>query len=230
MLPGPVSIVTLKGLGAIAQQRPQYLGRILPTLLKLASVLTQPQVQISAGLGPATIPGMLSAKLLSCMLLDTYRCACRCDFVLSQVKDICFTRCMHLHTRAYRALHHPGSQPCSMMDQSEAIHCKACTAQEQLPSVHCAIYHVTTLKPQPLSIPLLVTALNVITYNLKSCVLQMQSASVAPGFAGRSLESIYSRRGEGPQGCPAVCAALPRPAGADLAPQGRSLPGSPGRW
>ena len=44
MLPGPVSIVTLKGLGAIAQQRPQYLGRILPTLLKLASVLTQPQV------------------------------------------------------------------------------------------------------------------------------------------------------------------------------------------
>ncbi len=91
MLPGPVSIVTLKGLGVISQQRPQYLGRILPTLLKLASVLTQPQVQISAGLGPATIPGMLSAELLSCVLLGTYRCACRCDFVLYQVKYVCFT-------------------------------------------------------------------------------------------------------------------------------------------
>ena len=55
-LPGPVSIVTLKGLGAIAQQRPQYLGRILPTLLKLASVLTQPQVLVSAGSGPFTMP------------------------------------------------------------------------------------------------------------------------------------------------------------------------------
>ena len=68
-LPGPVSIVTLKGLGAIAQQRPQYLGRILPTLLKLASTLTQPQVLVSAGLGPITMPGMPSAEVSQFMLL-----------------------------------------------------------------------------------------------------------------------------------------------------------------
>lgn len=43
-LPGPVVIVVLKGLGSIAAQRPQYLGRILPTLLSLASTLKQPQV------------------------------------------------------------------------------------------------------------------------------------------------------------------------------------------
>ena len=69
-LPGPVFIVTLKGLGAIAQQRPQYLGRVLPTLLKLASVLTQPQVLLSAGSGPMTMPGMLSAEVSPCMLLE----------------------------------------------------------------------------------------------------------------------------------------------------------------
>ena len=68
-LPGPVSVVTLKGLGAIAQQRPQYLGRILPTLLKLASTLTQPQVLLPAGLGPITMPGTPSAGLLPSMLL-----------------------------------------------------------------------------------------------------------------------------------------------------------------
>ena len=73
-LPGPVSIVTLKGLGAIAQQRPQYLGRILPTLLKLASTLTQPQVLLSAGFGPITMPGRPSAELSSCMLLIASRC------------------------------------------------------------------------------------------------------------------------------------------------------------
>ena len=43
-LPGSISIVIIKGLGSIAQQRPQYLGRILPTLLSLASSLKQPQV------------------------------------------------------------------------------------------------------------------------------------------------------------------------------------------
>ena len=43
-LPGPVAIVILKGLGSIAQQRPLYLGRILPTLLSLASTVKQPQV------------------------------------------------------------------------------------------------------------------------------------------------------------------------------------------
>lgn len=46
-LPGSVSIVILKGLGSIAAQRPQYLGRILPTLLSLASNLEQPQVLVS---------------------------------------------------------------------------------------------------------------------------------------------------------------------------------------
>ncbi len=43
-LPGPLAIVILKGLGSIAQQRPLYLGRILPTLLSLASTVNQPQV------------------------------------------------------------------------------------------------------------------------------------------------------------------------------------------
>ena len=43
-LPGSISIVIIKGLGSIAQQRPQYLGRILPTLLSLASNLKQHQV------------------------------------------------------------------------------------------------------------------------------------------------------------------------------------------
>lgn len=43
-LPGPLAIVILKGLGSIAQQRPLHLGRILPTLLSLASTVKQPQV------------------------------------------------------------------------------------------------------------------------------------------------------------------------------------------
>ena len=46
-LPGSISIVIIKGLGSIAQQRPQYLGRILPTLLSLASNVKQPQVPSS---------------------------------------------------------------------------------------------------------------------------------------------------------------------------------------
>ncbi len=43
-LPGPLAIVTLKGLGSIAQQRPLHLGRILPTLLSLASTVQPSQV------------------------------------------------------------------------------------------------------------------------------------------------------------------------------------------
>ena len=46
-LPGSISIVIIKGIGFIAQQRPQYLGRILPTLLSLASKVKQPQVPVS---------------------------------------------------------------------------------------------------------------------------------------------------------------------------------------
>ena len=46
-LPGNISIVIIKGLGSIAQQRPQYLGRILPTLLSFAASLKQPQVSVS---------------------------------------------------------------------------------------------------------------------------------------------------------------------------------------
>ena len=46
-LPGSISIVIIKGLGSIAQQRPQYLGRVLPTLLSLASNVKQPQVSVS---------------------------------------------------------------------------------------------------------------------------------------------------------------------------------------
>lgn len=46
-LPGSISIVIIKGLGSIAQQRPQYLGRILPTLLSLATNQKQPQVFVS---------------------------------------------------------------------------------------------------------------------------------------------------------------------------------------
>ena len=51
---------------------------------------------------------------------------------------------------------------------------------------------------------------------------------VVPGFAGGWQESIHSQRGEGPQGCPAVRAALARPAGGDVGPEACGLPGSPG--
>ncbi len=37
-LPGSVAIVVVKAVGSIAAQRPQYLGRVLPTLLLAASV------------------------------------------------------------------------------------------------------------------------------------------------------------------------------------------------
>ena len=36
-LPGSVAIVVIKAVGSIAAQRPQYLGRVLPTLLSAAS-------------------------------------------------------------------------------------------------------------------------------------------------------------------------------------------------
>ena len=36
-LPGSVAIVAVKAMGVIAQQRPQFLGRILPTLLSIAA-------------------------------------------------------------------------------------------------------------------------------------------------------------------------------------------------
>lgn len=34
---GPVAIVVIKGAGAVAQQRPQFLGKVLPPLLALAN-------------------------------------------------------------------------------------------------------------------------------------------------------------------------------------------------
>ena len=60
-LPGSVSIVILKGLGSIAAQRPQYLGRILPTLLSLASNLEQPQVLVSLAFKGSKIAAHVSA-------------------------------------------------------------------------------------------------------------------------------------------------------------------------
>ena len=63
-LPGPLAIVILKGLGSIAQQRPLYLGRILPTLLSLASAVKQPQVRnivaLRVPVGPVPASGASS--------------------------------------------------------------------------------------------------------------------------------------------------------------------------
>ena len=63
-LPGPLAIVILKGLGSVAQQRPLYLGRILPTLLSLASTVKQPQVLNIVALG--VLVGPIPASGASC--------------------------------------------------------------------------------------------------------------------------------------------------------------------
>lgn len=44
-VPSSITIVAVRALGAIAAQRPQYLGRVLPTLLALATSSNQNGVQ-----------------------------------------------------------------------------------------------------------------------------------------------------------------------------------------
>ncbi len=44
-LPGSVAIVAVKAVGSLAAQRPQYLGRVLPTLLSAASAKSSSSVR-----------------------------------------------------------------------------------------------------------------------------------------------------------------------------------------
>lgn len=46
-LPGSVAIVAVKAVGTLAAQRPQYLGRVLPTLLSAATAKGTATVRLS---------------------------------------------------------------------------------------------------------------------------------------------------------------------------------------